>query len=45
MNIFEYTKIKYVMIPEEISQHYKLEQLQNTGWVYIEIQKGIYGLP
>ena len=33
------------MILEEITQQYKLDQLQQNGWVYIEIKKGIYGLP
>jgi hypothetical protein len=30
--------------PEEIIQKYNLNTLDVEGWVYIEIQKGMYGL-
>jgi hypothetical protein len=30
--------------PEEIIQKYNLNALAVDGWVYIEIQKGMYGL-
>ena len=33
------------IIPEEIVQAYKLHQLVHNGWVYIEIRKGMCGLP
>ena len=45
MKRFEYTRMKLDMIPEETSQQYKLDHLQNNRWVYIEIKKGVYGLP
>ena len=42
---FEYMKVKAEIIPIEIMTQYKLEVLAEDGWVYIEIRKGIYGLP
>ena len=44
MDIYEYMKIKYDTIPEEIKEKYNLAELQNNGHIYIEIQKGMYGL-
>ena len=33
------------IIPAEIMQHYKLEDITEGGWVYMRIEKGMYGLP
>ena len=45
MNIYEYMKIPLEIIPEEIIQQYNLRKLSHKGFVYMEIQKGMYGLP
>jgi hypothetical protein len=43
---YEYMRIKLTDIPEEIIIEYNLhEKATNDGYVYIEIQKGMYGLP
>ncbi len=42
----EYIRRHFDIIPEEIIAKYNLQDLVNReGWVYIEIQKGMYGLP
>jgi hypothetical protein len=42
----EYVKLKFTDIPEEIIVEYKLRELATPdGSVYIEITKGMYGLP
>jgi hypothetical protein len=46
MTRYEYIKIKIDDIPEEIIVEYKLhEKVTPDGYVYIEIRKGMYGLP
>ena len=45
MNRYEYMKVPLEIIPEEIIQQYKLKRLAHKGLVYMEIQKGMYGLP
>ena len=45
MNIYYYMKIPLDIIPEEIIQHYNLIKLAHKGFLYMEIQKGMYGLP
>ena len=45
MDIYEYMKLQLDVILEEIIQQYKLRTLANKGFVYMEIQKGVYGLP
>ena len=45
MNIYEYMKLQLDIIPEEIIQQYNLIKLAHKGFVYMEIQKGMYGLP
>ena len=45
MNRYEYMKLPLDIIPEEITQQYKLINLAHKGFVYMEIQKGMYGLP
>ena len=42
----EYMKIQIAQIPDEIIAEYNLKNKVHTdGFVYIEIQKGMYGLP
>jgi hypothetical protein len=41
---FEYMKMLLSRFPDEIIQKYNLNALAVDGWVYIEIQKGMYGL-
>ena len=44
MNRYEYIKLPLEIIPEEIIQQYKHRNLAHKGFVYTEIQKGMYGL-
>ena len=42
----EYAKIKFSDIPEEVIKEYKLdEKVTLDEWVYIEVVRGMYGLP
>jgi len=41
---FEYMRLPISIIPQEIIDKYNLEDLSEDGWVYMEIQKGMYGL-
>ena len=45
MDRYEYMKLPLDIIPEEIIQQYNLRNLEHKGFVYMEIQKGMYGLP
>ena len=46
MTRYEYMRLKLTDIPEEIIVEYKLREISTSdGYVYIEIQKGMYGLP
>jgi hypothetical protein len=45
MERYEYIHIPYQLIPPEIIQQYKLDALVDNGNIYIEIRKGMYGLP
>ena len=38
-------KVKLDLIPQEIIDQYDLTKIACEGWVYLEIQKGTYGLP
>jgi hypothetical protein len=42
---YEYMKIPVELIPPEIMIAYNLYDKVHNGYVYIEIQKGMYGLP
>jgi len=42
---YEYMRIPVAMLPDEILDHYNLRPLIHNGHVYVEIQKGMYGLP
>ena len=41
----EYMFIPLHLIPPEMQEQYKLHDFQRDGKVYVEIQKGMYGLP
>lgn len=42
---YEYMKISIDIIPEDIIIRYKLKEKVHNGYVYVEIRKGMYGLP
>ncbi len=43
---FEYLKLKLTNIPQEVIDEYNLKaKVIEDGHVYVEIRKGIYGLP
>ena len=42
---YEYLRISVNIIPQEIIDQYNLLTLVSNGYLYIEIQRGIYGLP
>ena len=45
MKVFEYAWLHGKFIPQKIIDQYNLEPLFNEdGFVYLEIQKGMYGL-
>ena len=44
MKEYEYMKLPLPQIPPEIVNLYKLQSIASNGWVYLEIQKGMYGL-
>ena len=41
----KYMKIAYALIPQEVIQQYGLKALVCNGPIYMEITKGLYGLP
>ena len=46
MKRYEYIRVKLEDIPQEIVDEYKLTTIATKeGWVYIEIRRGMYGLP
>src|SRR5687768_907863 len=45
MSCYEYMKLPVHMIPQEIMEQYKLHELAHKDFIYIEIRKGMYGLP
>jgi hypothetical protein len=45
MDTFEYMCIPTKLIPHDIIEQYNLLPLVSDGHVYIEVQKGMYGLP
>ena len=43
---YEYMHLKLCDIPEDVTKHYNLEtKVKTDGYVYIEIRRGMYGLP
>jgi hypothetical protein len=45
MSRYEYMRIPINVIPEDIIDQYGLRELEHNGYVYVEICKGVYGLP
>ena len=45
MDRYEYMRIKADLVPEEFKQQYKLHDKIHNGYVYMEIRRGMYGLP
>jgi hypothetical protein len=45
MEHYEYMQLPIDIIPQEIIDQYQLLPLVHNGYVYIEIRKGMYGLP
>ena len=43
---YEYVRLKIDNIPQEIQTQYNLkDKTDNDGCIYIEVRKGMYGLP
>ncbi len=43
---YEYMRLRLSDIPEDVIAHYKLNEIATPeGYIYCEIQKGMYGLP
>ena len=46
MTRFEYMRLRLADIPEDVITHYQLQKIAAPdGFIYCEIQKGMYGLP
>ena len=46
MERFEYMQLKLADLPDDVIKHYNLEdKVTPDGWVYLEVRKGMYGLP
>ena len=45
MDRFEYMWITIDLIPEEFIEKYNLRPLVKNGYVYTQIERGMYGLP
>jgi hypothetical protein len=45
MDHSEYMRIPLNLIPQEIQDEYNLLPLAHNDYIYVEIQKGMYGLP
>ncbi len=45
LNRFEYMKMPLSLFPQDIIDHYGLNDKALNGYVYMEIHKGMYGLP
>lgn len=45
MEIYEYMRIRVEDIPADIINRYELDSKIHNGFVYVEIRKGMYGLP
>ena len=43
---YEYLRLKMSDIPEDVQQQNDLQKMVTSeGWVYVEVRKGMYGLP
>ena len=46
MERYEYMRIKLADLPDNVIKHYNLEsRVTSDEYVYLEVQKGMYGLP
>lgn len=45
MSRFEYMRIPIDMLPEGIIDQYNLGPLFHNGYIYVEIRRGMHGLP
>jgi hypothetical protein len=45
LNRFKYMKMPLSLFPQDITDHHRLNDKVLNGYVYIEICKGMYGLP
>ena len=45
MERFEYMRLAIHTLPDEIIQQYKLMDIVHNGYIYVEIRRGMYGLP
>ena len=45
MDRYEYMFLPMEVIPQEIIEQYNLQELEHNGKIYLEIRKGMYGLP
>ena len=44
MDEYEYMRIRYSEIPQEIKNAYNLHSIVHDGWIYLQIRKGMPGL-
>ena len=43
---YEYMRLRLADMPKDVTAHYKLDEIATPeGYIYCEIQKGMYGLP
>jgi hypothetical protein len=42
---YEYMRMRMADMPEEIIQQYNLRDKEKDGYMYVEIRRGMYGLP
>ena len=45
MDRFEYMKIPISLVLDEIAKEYKVANIAQNGFVYMQIERGMYGLP
>ena len=46
MDRYEYMRMKLKMFPDDVIEEYNLcDKVEPNGYVYIEVRKGMYGLP
>ena len=46
LDVWEYMKMEINIIPEEVTKEYNLRDIvDENGYVYMQIRKGMYGLP
>jgi hypothetical protein len=45
MDRYKYMRLAITTLPDKIIQQYKLLDLVHDGYVYVEIHRGMYGLP